>query len=524
MEHGHKVEDSDRLAETIIFARNHDHAKFIEQRFNHHYPHYKGHFARVIDNYAKYPDTLIDDFSVINKAPHIAISVDMLDTGIDVPEVANLVFFKPVYSRIKFWQMIGRGTRLCPDLFGPGEDKADFRVFDFCFNFDFFNENPKGIEAGTAAPLGERLFTARVDLLSALQEAPERDADQSLRIALVDHLHGEVRAMNTENFIVRMRREAVERFQERQRWESLTSSDFHVARNELAKLPSEVEADDIESRLFDLLMLRMQLAQLEGDAALFERNRKRVIDIAMALEDKKAIPVVAQELEYIASLQDSGFWEGITLNLLEEVRTRLRGLVPLIDKKNRKIVYTNFKDEVVGIRTGSVMEMPAMTGAQYEKKVKEYLRDHQDHLVIYRLRNNKPLTETDLQGLQQTLIEIGQSDGETLLAELIERSEAPSLAYFVKTMVGMDRQAAQAAFAEFLSDQSLTEKQIRFVEMVIDQLTARGVMDAGALYEQPFTALHVGGPDELFKGKETVVERIFGALKTMEAGLLSRTG
>ena len=166
MEHGHTVDGGDRLAKTIIFARNHAHATFIEERFNYHYPRYAGHFARIIDHYAAYPQSLLDDFARKDKAPHIAISVDMLDTGIDVPEVANLVFFKPVYSRIKFWQMIGRGTRLCPDLFGPGEDKHDFRVFDFCFNFDFFREHSEGIEVGGGVPLRARLFRSRVQLLT----------------------------------------------------------------------------------------------------------------------------------------------------------------------------------------------------------------------------------------------------------------------------------------------------------------------------------------------------------------------
>ena len=172
MEHGHKVDGGDRLAKTILFARNHEHAQFVEKRFNRHYPQHAGHFARVIDHYAKYAQSLIDEFSQKNKAPHLAISVDMLDTGIDVPEVANLVFFKPVYSKIKFWQMIGRGTRLCPDLFGPDEDKQDFRVFDFCFNFDFFRENPDGIEVGGGVPLGTRLFRSRVQLLSHVQTTP----------------------------------------------------------------------------------------------------------------------------------------------------------------------------------------------------------------------------------------------------------------------------------------------------------------------------------------------------------------
>ena len=204
MEHGHKVDGGDRLAKTILFARNHEHAEFVEKRFNLHYPQHAGHFARVIDHYATYAQSLIDDFSQKNKAPHLAISVDMLDTGIDVPDVANLVFFKPVYSKIKFWQMIGRGTRLCPDLFGPDEDKQDFRVFDFCFNFDFFRENPDGIEASGGVPLGTRLFRSRVRLLSHVQATPALDPDEKMVGALTDELHGEVVAMNRENFIVRM--------------------------------------------------------------------------------------------------------------------------------------------------------------------------------------------------------------------------------------------------------------------------------------------------------------------------------
>jgi type I restriction enzyme R subunit len=519
MEHGHKVEGGDRLAKTIVFARNHDHAKFIEERFNYHYPQHAGHFARIIDNYAKYPQSLLDDFSQKDKAPHIAISVDMLDTGIDVPEVANLVFFKPVYSKIKFWQMIGRGTRLCPELFGPEEDKQDFRVFDFCFNFDFFRENPEGINASDSAPLGTRLFRARVQLLGHLQSNPELDPDTALAGSLADGLHGEVVAMNRENFIVRMHLEAVERFQERRAWEQLTEADRDALHREISTLPSEIETDDIESRLFDLTALRMQLAHVEGDAKTFEGHRKRVIEIAMLLEEKTAIPAVKEQLEYLSGVQESDFWEGIDLAGLEELRLRLRGLVPFLDKKKRKIVYTDFKDDVLGVREEEAVVTPKMTGVQYEKKVKDYLRNHLDHIVIHRLRTNQPLTATDLAGLEKTLAEIGEGDGETLLSGLLERSGAPSLVHFVRSLVGMDRAAAQAAFSQFLSDRSLTPPQIRFVEMIIDQLTARGVMEAAALYEPPFSDLHSGGPDELFAGRENVIEGIFGALEAIQSGL-----
>ena len=524
MENGHTVDGGDRLAKTIIFARNHEHAKFIEERFNHHYPRYAGHFARIIDHYATYPQSLLDDFSRKDKVPHIAISVDMLDTGIDVPEIANLVFFKPVYSRIKFWQMIGRGTRLCPDLFGPGDDKEDFRVFDFCFNFDFFGEHPEGIEVGGGVSLRAGLFRSRVRLLSDVQSMPDLDPEAALAGALTTELHGEVAAMNRENFIVRMQLEAVERFRQRASWERLTASDVDVLQSEVAGLPSEIETDDIESRLFDLKALTMQLALAEGDTGTFEKHRRRVVEIAMLLEEKTTIPAVAAQLAYLAAVQETAFWEGIALNGLEELRMRLRGLVPFLDKKTRKVVYTDFQDEITGVREDAVVYLPKMTGVQYEKKVQEYLKNHLDHIVIHRLRTNQPLTATDLRGLERTLVEIGEADGQTLLTSLLARNDAPSLAHFVRSLVGMDRAAAQEAFSEFLSNRSLTTPQIRFIEMVIDQLTARGVMEPSALYDAPFSGVHAGGPEALFAGKSNVIEGIFEKLKALHPEPLADAG
>ena len=524
MEHGHTVDGGDRLAKTIIFARNHAHATFIEERFNRHYPRYAGHFARVIDRYATYPQSLLDDFSRKDRAPHIAISVDMLDTGVDVPEVANLVFFKPVWSRIKFWQMLGRGTRLCPELFGPGEDKRDFRVFDFCFNFDFFREQPEGIEPGGGVPLGARLFRSRVRLLANVQAVPDLDPEAALAGALTTALHREVAAMNRENFIVRMQLEAVERFGRRASWERLTASDVEVLQREVAGLPSETEIDHIESRLFDLTALKMQLAFAEGDTGAFERHRRRVVETAMLLEEKSAIPAVAAQLAWLASVQESAFWEGIALDGLEELRLRLRGLVPFLDRKTRPIVYTDFRDEVTAVREDAAVYLPKMTGVEYERKVQEYLRSHLDHIVIHRLRTNQPLTATDLRGLEQTLVEIGEDDGRTLLTGLLARSDAPSLAHFVRSMVGMDRAAAHEVFSDLLSIRSLTTPQIRFIEMVIDQLTARGVMEPSALYEAPFSSVHAGGPEALFAERSNVIEGIFEKLKALQPEMLADAG
>ena len=368
MEHGHTVEGGDRLAKTILFARNHTHAQFIEERFNHHYPQLKGSFARIIDHYATYPQSLLDDFAQKDTAPHIAISVDMLDTGIDIPEVANLVFFKPVYSKIKFWQMIGRGTRLCTDLFGPDDHKQDFRVFDFCFNFDFFRENPEGIEGSGVVPLGTRLFRSRIQLLTHVQATPDLDPDKTVAGALLTELHGEVAAMHRENFIVRMHLEAVDRFRERTTWEQLSDADREVLQREVAGLPSEVETDEIESRMFDLTALRMQLALAEGNMSAVEGHRQRMVDIAMLLEEKTAIPAVKAQLEYLASMQESSFWEGIDLRGLEELRLRLRRLVPFLDKRKQQIVYTDFQDQVKGVREEEVVYMPKMTGVQLRRR------------------------------------------------------------------------------------------------------------------------------------------------------------
>ena len=316
----------------------------------------------------------------------------------------------------------------------------------------------------------------------------------------------------------------VERFQRRASWERLTASDVEILQRDVAGLPSEVETDDIESRLFDLTALKMQLALAEGDAATFERHRRRVVEVAMLLEEKSTIPAVAAQLAYLASVQENAFWEDITLNDLEELRVRVRGLMPFLDKKARTIVYTDFQDEITAVREDAAVYLPKMTGVEYEKKVQEYLKNHLDHIVIHRLRTNQPLTAADLRGLEQTLVEIGEDDGRTLLTALLARNEAPSLVHFVRSLVGMDRAAAHGAFSEFLSNRSLTTPQIRFIEMVIDQLTARGVMEPSALYEAPFSDVHAGGPEALFAGKSNVIEGIFEKLKTLQPDTLAEAG
>ena len=235
---------------------------------------------------------------------------------------------------------------------------------------------------------------------------------------------------------------------------------------------------------------------------------------------------VAERLHFRSAAEQLGMSQpslSQALATLEDVRVRLRGLVPFLDRHERTLVYTDFKDELVGVRDEEAVVIRKMTGAQYEKKVREYLRAHDDHIAIYRLRRNEPLTPTDLESLEAALREIGDQEGDALLSDLLVRSEAPSLAHFVRMIVGLDREAAKAAFADFLGDRSLTPAQIRFIEMIIDQLAARGVIEPGALYEPPFTSIHAGGPDALFSGKTQVIDGIFERVQRFEKAL-SETG
>jgi type I restriction enzyme R subunit len=313
--------------------------------------------------------------------------------------------------------------------------------------------------------------------------------------------------------LVRAHLQHVERFKNAASWDALTDSDIHDIEFHLAGLPSQIETDGIEARFFDLSALRMQLALIEKDAGTFESTRKKVIEIAACLEEKDAIPAVKVQLEYLRAIQTTEFWEGIDLAALEDLRIRLRGLVQFIDKSKRKIVYTHFEDEITGVRQEEGIYMPKMTGNQYAKKVEEYLRSHQDEIAIQRLRNNQPLTPTDLQSLEKTLLSIGEDEGQRLLTSMLHLHEVPTLAHLVRRIVGMDRGAAKAAFATFLADRSLNTQQMRFVELVIDQLTARGFMESDALYQQPFSTLHADGPEGLFANKPNIIDGLFHRLE-----------
>lgn len=493
---GYKVAGGDRLGKTIIFAKNQKHAEFIQRRFDLAYPEHAGHFARVITHGTPYAQSLIDDFSVPDKAPHIAISVDMLDTGIDVPEVVNLVFFKMVRSKSKFWQMIGRGTRLSPDLFGPGEDKQDFLVFDFCGNLEYFSQDLPGSQGQIQKSLSQRLFEARLGLVTALG-----DTEPELRRSTVATLHTIVEGMNLDNFVVRPHRAAVEEFSEKDAWKQLTPAKAERLLP-IAGLPTSVSDDDEDAKRFDLLILRRQLAQLDGDAVLAERIRETVQQIAASLLSKLAIPSVAEQSELLESVAGDEWWVDVTLPMLELARRRIRSLVRFIEKTSRSPVYTDFED-LLG--DGVEVDFPRITpGTDFERfqsKAEAYLRQHLEHLALQRLRRNKQLTPDDLSELEDMLIAAGA--GPIDIAWANERGGG--LGIFIRGLVGLDRSAAAEAFKDYLDETRFTVDQVRFVNLIVDELTRNGVMDPGRLFEAPYTDHAPIGPDMVFPPSDVEV-------------------
>lgn len=357
MDKGVKVAGGDKLGKTIIFAANHKHAVYIEERFNKLYPQYKGKFAQIIDNQIVYAQDRITSFKVADKAPQVAISVDMLDTGIDVPEIVNLVFFKRVRSRTKFCQMIGRGTRLCRDLFGAGQDKQCFYIFDYLGNFEFFRQNPQGIESNDTVSLTAAIFAKQVRLIQHLQEAAFVGAEYQIwREELIAGVVRQIQALNLELVAVRLQRQYVERYQNAGAFVCLSDSAQREIIQYLAPLVYLAEQDE-HAKAFDNLLYGMMLAQLEGLS--LNKGKRQLIDLSIKLSRRATIPQVKAKLGLITAIQTDEFWQNTDVLTLERVRAELRDLVKFtVDEGGGSIVYTNLTDSVLEVREGDPLGSP----------------------------------------------------------------------------------------------------------------------------------------------------------------------
>jgi type I restriction enzyme, R subunit len=527
MTHGVRVEAGDRLGKTIIFARNNTHAEFIAERFNEIYPEHKGEFAQVITYQKVYAQDLIDKFSIRDRDPHIAISVDMLDTGIDVPEVVNLVFAKPIHSKTKFWQMIGRGTRLCPDLFGPNLDKGGFRVFDLCQNIEYFNQELPPIEGRLQPSLSEQIFRRRADLLLELDQQAassgpaahlpdESGQEAELRRDLAARLQAEVAGMDPGNIEVRRHLQEVDTYREPGNWEHLTPQKHAEVTEHLAGLPTAFREDEHgeEAKRFDYLALRLQLAYLNA-ATGYVGLRSQVQEVASALLDPFTlnIPAVRQQQVLLEEVAGGEWWQDVTLPMLETMRKRLRGLVKLLPRVRRGVVYTDFEDELGELSLPELRGVPlGPNKTRFEARVRTYVRSHANQSVVRKIWRNEQVTATDLNELATIFTEPGfgiHEDVEQVTAE------HGGFGLFLRSMTGLDYEAAFETFGLFRSGRTFTPPQQGYLNLLIDVLAKNGLVTPRSLYGSPFTLRAPRGPEDLFTANE--VSAIVAVLDAVRA-------
>ena len=476
MTKGIRINYGETLGKTIIFAKNHDHAEKILEIFGKEYPNLPG-YAKVIDNYMTYAQSAIDEFSEPNKLPQIAISVDMLDTGIDVPEVLNLVFFKKVMSKAKFWQMIGRGTRLCPGLL-DGEDKQKFYIFDFCGNFEFFRMN-KGKATANMMALQGAIFNLEFQITYKLQDMEyQTERLIAYRNALIQHMSEKVQELNRENFAVRQHLKYVDLYSDQSNYQTLSYEDTLLVREELAPLILP-DGDEASAVRFDALMYGIELAYLIGKK--YGKARSDLLKKVSAISTVANIPEIMVQAELINQILHTDYLDRAGINEFEHIRESLRDLMKYLPKK--KVRYdTNFEDDILSIEWKE-SELENDDLKNYKAKAEYYVRQHQDDLVIVKLKKNKPMTQDDIKTLEKIL----WSDLGTKDEYEAEYGDKP-LGEFVREIVGLDMNVAKEAFSEYLNEANLDSRQIYFVNQIVEYIVHNGLIkDFSVLQEPPFT-------------------------------------
>lgn len=480
MTNGLRDESGNRLGKSIIFAQNKTHAQFIVDRFNALYPEYKGEFCKRVVCDDDYAQDLIKQFKNPAKEPHIAVSVDMLDTGIDVREIVNLVFFKRVRSKIKFWQMIGRGTRIRPGLFGEGKDKECFYIFDYLGNFEYFREHKNGIEASANTSTQANIFSKRIKLIFHMQDAAFiAEEYQALRRALINEVSEQIKRLTPDRIDVRMKRKYVDKYNSKDAFTCLSEQDKSDLIENIADLVSMNDNDD-KAVEFDNLMYGLMLAQLDGSKS-FNRFKNNTISKSSILLKKTTIPQVKAKVPVLKEVIEDEFWSKSDLLNFEKIRTELRDLMKFAVTDAPKIFYTNLEDVELERSVCKDFELN-YDFEDYKLKVNRYIEENKHNIAIHKLRNNIPLNEADYKTLEKIFT------GELGTKEDYEKSfKDTPFGLLVRRIAKMEREAALKAFSSFINEQNLNANQIVFVNKVIDYIEQNGyVENLAELTKPPF--------------------------------------
>ena len=489
MENGLKINGGDTIGKTIIFAYNHNHAVLIVDRFKLLYPVLGDDFCQLIDNTVNYAQSLIDTFEVRGKMPQIAVSVDMLDTGIDVPDILNLVFFKQVRSKIKFLQMIGRGTRLSEEIFDEGETPEDrakkfFYIFDWCGNFEFFGENPKGYEPMKSISLTQRLFDLRVDLAIALQH--EQFQNNEVAKALHDEvkaiLMGQVKELNDKHISVREHWDIVDKYRKKDTWVYLSNTDGIELKDVIAPLLVN-GTTNMGATKFDILMLNIELSQID-EAVSGDKSKLMVEKIANMLQEKASIKQVNDKMALIKKLSKHDFWETASLDKLEYVRKEIRDLVQFLTGITNQKFTINIKDTVEAKGTPKNVSLQK----SYKQRVMDFLAENKELPVIQKIVKMEKLSFEDICELEKICWkELGtKEDYEKFIAKS-NMICGDSVGAFIRSQIGVNRHIAMERFSQFLSDTTLNSLQEEYIKSIITYVCDNGDITPNTLLEEePF--------------------------------------
>ena len=483
MENGLKVQSGERIGKTIIFAYNHRHAEMIVERFYALYPEYaseSSEFCALIDNYVTYSKDLIDRFEIRDGNPQIAVSVDMLDTGIDVPDVLNLVFFKVVKSKIKFMQMIGRGTRLSENIFGEGKDKEYFYIFDWCRNFEYFDKNPDGQKAIVVQSLTEKIFTLRAKIAFHLQHQKYQEDEyaKGLHDEIKTLLKEQVSVLSDSHISVREKWEAVSHFKDKEAWVYLSEVDVTTLSNDIAPLLPKNTLDE-NAKKFDLLVLLIELSLLDG-----ETNANKAVHsvqiIAEKLQEKATLPQVQAKMGTIKEVLSDVAWQNVSLRWLEKVRNDLRDLLKFLVGQEDKWFKVDIEDSISDEGTTEGIT-PRVS---YKQSVLDFLSRNRDLPVLKKIYDMEQLTTADIVELERILWEeLGSKEDYDKYT--IGMTCGNNVAIFIRSMVGVDRKNAVRRFSEYISGHELNAEQEDFLLTIIAYVCENGDITKETVVNEP---------------------------------------
>ena len=502
MVNGIKNASDTNIGKTIIFARNHKHAKLIVETFDKEFPQYGGTFCARIDNYEPRAEQLIDDFKSTDGSSDltIAVSVDMLDTGIDVPELVNLVFAKPVKSYSKFWQMIGRGTRLCPDLFGAGQDKEYFQIFDHWGNFEYFDELTKEADPSTSKTLMEQLFEARITLAQTAIDTQNVDA---LKLA-TSQLGADIASLPSDCLCVREKWQEIKQVQKPGVLDQVDPATMATLRQEIAPLMKWRNSRGVEAAYqFDLLIYKLQADKLTGSATA--ENHKDAI-----IEQTSSLPInlkqVMEKNEYIKLAKSSSFLDKATPKELETIRTELRGIMKYRKKTRPEPVGPLVLRDVIDDEEEYKTHTPKLQGLElvaYRNRVESVLQSLLDSSpALQKIRNGQSVPPEEFEQLAEDVV---LQDPDIKIADLLTHypNDAHNLAKAIRLIIGLDAAKVDEHFRAFVQNHpQISANQTRFLDMLKSHIKRYGAIDIDQLWEEPFKQINTAGVDGIFQDEQ----------------------